>query len=69
MTSKLVKEYIDELEETKEGRPEQVKEGLEIYVNLWRKAIEKGVVAETDSVNEALVKIEKQGGLYEAAGD
>ena len=46
MTARMkdVRTYIDELERTKEGRPEQVKEGLEVYIDLWEKAIERGVV-------------------------
>jgi hypothetical protein len=66
---KNVRTYIDELERTKEDRPEQVKEGLEIYINLWEKAIERGVVEESDGVDTALTKIEKEGGLYAAAGE
>jgi hypothetical protein len=66
---KDVRSYIDELEKTKEGRPEQVKEGLEIYIDLWEKVIERGVVEETDQVDSALTKIEKEGGLYAAAGE
>lgn len=54
---------------TKEGRPDQVKEGLEIYISLWEKAVERGVVEETDGVDSALAKIEKVGGLYAAAGE
>ncbi|HXW94768.1 MAG TPA: hypothetical protein VEJ19_03580 [Nitrososphaerales archaeon] len=66
---KDVRAYIDELEKTKEDRPEQVKEGLEIYISLWEKVIERGVVEETDGVDAALAKIEKEGGLYAAAGE
>jgi len=66
---KDVRAYIDELERTKEGRPEQVKEGLEIYIDLWEKVIERGVVEETDGVDSALAKVEKEGGLYAAAGE
>ena len=71
MTARMkdVRTYIDELERTKEGRPEQVKEGLEVYIDLWEKAIERGVVEETDGVDTALAKIEKKGGLYTAAGE
>jgi len=64
-----VKEYLSELERSKEDRTEQVKEGLEMYVDLWKKAIERGVVGEGDKVDEALVKIDRAGGLYKAAGD
>jgi hypothetical protein len=64
-----VGDYIKELEKTKEERNEQVKEGLEIYIDLWRRAIERGVVNEADGVDQALAKIESEGGLYKAAGD
>jgi len=66
---KDVRTYIDELERTKQDRPEQVKEGLEIYIGLWEKAIERGVVEETEGIEAALAKIEKEGGLYAAAGE
>jgi len=66
---KDVRTYIEELERTKEDRPEQVKEGLEIYIGLWEKAIERGVVEETDGVDAALAKIDEEGGLYAAAGE
>jgi len=64
-----VRSYLDELEKTKGDRNEQVKEGLEMYIDLWRKAIERGVIGESDEVDSALVKIEQAGGLYKAAGD
>jgi hypothetical protein len=57
------------LEGTKNDRPQQVKEGLEIYVDLWKKAIQRGVVSESDTVSEALAKLEKRGGLYTATED
>lgn len=71
MTERMkdVRTYIEELERTKEDRPEQVKEGLEIYIGLWEKAIERGVVEETDGVDAALAKIDEEGGLYAAAGE
>ena len=70
MTPKVkdVRAYIDELGKTKKGRTEQVKEGLEIYIDLWEKAIERGVVDERDLVEAALTKIDEAGGLYAAAG-
>ncbi len=66
---KDVRAYIKELEMTKEGRSEQVREGLEIYIGLWEKAIERGAVAESDPIDAALAKIEERGGLYSAAGE
>ncbi len=67
MTTKTVEAYIEELERTKEGRPEQVKEGLELYLDLWKQALRNGVVSADDEVEGALEKIERKGGLYAAA--
>ena len=71
MTAKVkdVRAYIDELERTKGDRTEQVKEGLEIYIDLWKRAMERGVVDGTDGVDIALSKLEREGGLYAAAGE
>jgi hypothetical protein len=66
---RTVAAYIEELERTKEGRPEQVKDGLEVYVELWKRAMSNGVVSAEDEVEAALEKIEARGGLYAAAGD
>jgi len=63
---RTVSGYIEELERTMEGRPEQVKEGLELYLDLWRKVVANGVVLPEDDVEVALQKIEKKGGLYAA---
>jgi hypothetical protein len=62
-----VRDYIEELEKSKKDREEQVREGLEIYIGLWKKAIERGVVAPSDDVESALEKIEEKGGLYKVA--
>lgn len=67
--AKDVREYIQELDRSKEGRNEQVRDGLEAYIGLWRRALERKVVSESDSVDVALSKIEESGGLYKAAGD
>ena len=64
-----VSDYLAELAKSKGDRSEQVQEGLSMYIDLWKKAIERGVVDEGDGVDEALEKIEKVGGLYKAAGD
>lgn len=66
-SAKSVGSYLEELDRSKEGREEQVKQGLEIYIELWRKAIEKGVVASADDVETALEKLDQMGGLYKAA--
>jgi len=67
--TKDLRAYLRDLDDSKEGRSEQVKEGLTIYIDLWKKAIQRGVVTESDRVDEALMKIEKKGGLYAAAGE
>jgi hypothetical protein len=65
--AKNVGDYLADLEKTMKDREEQVKEGLGIYIDLWKKAIENGVVKESDKVEDALQKIEGKGGLYKAA--
>ena len=65
--TRSVREYIDELERKKGEKPQQVKEAIELYVGLWEKAIDRGVVAEQDEIDGALSKIEAAGGLYAAA--
>jgi hypothetical protein len=64
---RTVKAYIEELERTKEGRPEQVKEGLEVYLDLWKRTMANGVVSADDDVEAALEKIDRRGGLYASA--
>ncbi len=64
----VVKGYLDQLKETKKGKPAQIRDALDIYIELWEKAIENGTVLESDEIDVALSKIDKAGGLYEAAG-
>jgi hypothetical protein len=64
-----LQEYIKELERSKKDKPDQVREALEIYLNLWRKAMENGVVGAGDEMEVAMEKIERSGGLYQAAGE
>lgn len=66
---KNVTEYMEELERNKDDKPDQVRDGIEIYLGLWRRALEKGVVLPSDEISDALAKIEEKGGLYKAAGD
>ena len=66
---KDVRTYLNDLERSKEGRSEQVRAGLEIYVGLWKEAIRRGVISEGDGVDTALGKLDRQGGLYAAAGE
>ena len=65
--ARSVGDYLKDLEGTMEGRPEQVRDGLRAYIDLWRKAIEKGVVSEHDDVEAALGKLDSKGGLYNAS--
>jgi len=64
---KNVTEYLEELGRNKDGKPEQVREGIEIYLTLWERALDKGVVLPSDEISAALAKIEEKGGLYKAA--
>lgn len=65
--SKTVGEYIKELKENKKEKPAQIKEALEVYIELWQGAIENGIVSIQDSIDDALSKVESKGGLYQAA--
>ena len=64
----VVKEYLEQLRETRKGKPAQIKDALDIYLELWEKVIENGTVSAGDEVGLALTKIDSAGGLYEAAG-
>jgi hypothetical protein len=66
---KSLAEYLDELEKTRKDKPEEVKEALEIYLDLWKRAIAKGIVMPADEIEKALAKVEESGGLYKAAED
>ncbi|HZW85588.1 MAG TPA: hypothetical protein VFE91_06800 [Nitrososphaerales archaeon] len=62
-----VKEYIEELEKTKSERTGVVLDGLEIYIDLWKRVLQNGTITDSQDVDEALEKIEEKGGLYKAA--
>lgn len=64
----VVREYLGQLKETKKGKPAQIREALDIYVEMWDKVIKNGTVSEDDEVALALAKIDEAGGLYAAAG-
>jgi hypothetical protein len=64
----VVREYLEKLKETKKDKPSQIKDALDIYMELWDAVIKKGLVSQDDEVAIALTKIDKAGGLYEAAG-
>jgi hypothetical protein len=63
----VVREYLDQLKEAKKGKPQQIREALDIYIELWEKTIKKGTVSEGDVIDVALSKIDEAGGLYQAA--
>jgi hypothetical protein len=64
----VVREYLEQLKETRKGKPAQIREALDIYVEMWDKVIKNGTVSGEDEVALALSKLDKAGGLYEAAG-
>ena len=64
-----VSDYLTELEKNKDEKPEQVRDGIEIYLGLWKRALEKGIVLSTDEISDAIEKVEKMGGLHKAAED
>jgi hypothetical protein len=66
---KNVEEYLKELGGLKRKKSAQIREALEIYIELWKKTVERGVVKSTDDIETALTKIDKEGGLYLAAGE
>jgi hypothetical protein len=61
---KTVKEYLRELRETKKEKPTQIREALDIYLDLWEQALQKAIVAQEDEIDVALSKIDSRGGLY-----
>ncbi len=65
----VVRGYLDQLRETKKGKPAQIRDALDIYIDLWEKAIENGTVSDADEIDKALSKIDKAGGLYRAAAE
>ena len=64
----VVREYLDQLKETRKGKPPQIRDALDIYVEMWDRVVKNGTVSEDDEVALALSKIDKAGGLYEAGG-
>jgi hypothetical protein len=65
--SRLVSGYLKELRQTRKEKPDQIKEALEIYIQLWESVIRKGIIVPDDDIGEALKKIDASGGLYQAA--
>ncbi len=67
--SRLVSGYLKELRLTRKEKPTQIREALEIYIQLWESVVRKGLVSPDDEIGEALKKIDASGGLYQAAQD
>jgi hypothetical protein len=65
--TKTVSDYLKEVRESRKDKPEQIREALGIYVELWERVVERGVVFEDDDIDTALSKVEAKGGLYRAA--
>jgi hypothetical protein len=63
----VVREYLKQLKENRKGKPDQIKDALDIYVELWDKAMANGTISADDEVGVALAKLDKAGGLYQAA--
>jgi len=64
----VVKEYLEQLRETRKGKPPQIKDALDIYIDLWDAVVKNGTVSLDDEVSSALTKLDKAGGLVEASG-
>lgn len=67
--AKNVENYLKELKESKKEKPQQIKDAIEIYIDLWERAIKKGIVRTEDDVESALTKLDASGGLYKVAED
>lgn len=65
--TKTVREYLKELRENKKEKPDQVKEALDIYIDLWESALRNNVVSLDEEIGEAISKLDSKGGLYQAA--
>lgn len=65
--SKTVGDYLKDLRESKSSKPPQVREALEVYIDLWESAIKKRVVSKDDDIDAAIAKVDAGGGLYQAA--
>ena len=62
-----VAKYLEDLRRNKDDKPEQVRDGIDAFLDLWGRVLELGLVDSTDEMDLALSKIERKGGLYKAA--
>lgn len=65
---KTVGEYLRELRQNKKEKPAEVKEALEVYIDLWESAIKNKTVSPDENIEDALAKLDAKGGLVKAAG-
>lgn len=64
---KTVEQYLSELRQNKKEKPKEVRDALEIYIELWESAIKNGKVGREDEIGDAVAKVDASGGLYQAA--
>jgi len=63
---KTVEQYLKELRQNRKEKPAQVKEALDIYIDLWENAIKNRTIDPDESIDSALTKLDAKGGLYKA---
>ena len=66
---KTVGDYLRELKENKKDKPPQVRQALDVYIDLWESAMRNNGITKDEEIGEALAKLEAKGGLYQAAGE
>lgn len=66
--AKTVEQYLKELRQNKKEKPAEVRDALEIYIELWENAIRNKTIGPDEEIESALAKLEAKGGLYKAAG-
>jgi len=64
---KTVGEYLKELGENKREKPPEVRQALEVYIELCESALRNGTIEKGEEIDKALAKLEEKGGLYQAA--
>ena len=64
---KTVGEYLKELKENRKEKPPEVRQALEVYIDLWESVLRNQTVEKDEEIDQALAKLEAKGGLYQAA--
>lgn len=62
-----VETYLKVMKERRDEKPEEIRDAINVYLDLWEKAIQNGVIGRGDEIGAALAKLDKKGGLYKAA--